>query len=370
MTRPHLIIAAGGTGGHMFPAQALAQEALRRGWRVTLSTDARGARYAGGFPPEVARRETRAATFARGGIVAKLAAPALIAAGVAQTAAWFVRDRPSVVAGFGGYPSLPALAAALLTGVPRLIHEQNGVLGRVNRRFAGRVSAVACGAWPVTNAPASAHLVRIGNPVRDTALTAAKTPYAPPGDGTLNLLVFGGSQGASVFARVLPQAAALLPEDLRARLSITQQTRDAEIAEVTQAYAALGLKAEIAPFFADMPDRIAAAQLVVARAGASTIAELTAIGRPSILVPYPSAMDDHQSANAAPLAEGGAAVVASESGPDPLTAASLSVQLREILTDPTRAAAMAGAARALGRPEAASDLADLALRVARQESLR
>lgn len=369
MTALHLIIAAGGTGGHMFPAQALAQEALRRGWRVTLSTDARGAKYAGGFPDAVVRRETRAATFARGGILAKLAAPVLIAAGVVQTALWFAKDRPSVVAGFGGYPSLPALTAAMLTGVPRLIHEQNGVLGRVNRRFAGWVAAVACGTWPVTNPPGGAHLIRMGNPVRDAALEAAMTPYAPPGAGLIDLLVFGGSQGASVFARVLPAAIALLPGDLRARLRITQQARDAEVMGVQAAYAAMNVTAEIAPFFADMPARIAGAQLVVARAGASTLAELTAIGRPSILVPYPSAMDDHQTANAAPMAEAGGAIIAPETGPHPLTAATLSVQLREILTDPARAETMAAAARGLGRPQAASDLADLALKIARQEPI-
>ncbi|MFT6061667.1 MAG: UDP-N-acetylglucosamine--N-acetylmuramyl-(pentapeptide) pyrophosphoryl-undecaprenol N-acetylglucosamine transferase [Paracoccaceae bacterium] len=195
------------------------------------------------------------------------------------------------------------------------------------------------------------------------------TPYAPPGAGPIDLLVFGGSQGASVFARVLPAAIALLPGDLRARLRITQQARDAEVMGVQAAYAAMNVTAEIAPFFADMPARIAGAQLVVARAGASTLAELTAIGRPSILVPYPSAMDDHQTANAAPLAEARAAIVAPETGPHPLTAATLSVQLREILTDPARAETMAAAARGLGRPQAASDLADLALKIARQEPI-
>ena len=367
MTAPHLVIAAGGTGGHMFPAQALAQEMLRRGWRVTLSTDARGARYAGGFPEAVARREVRAATFARGGALAKLAAPALIGAGIAENAAWFLRERPAAVAGFGGYPSLPALAAAVLTGRPRLIHEQNGVLGRVNRAFAGRVAAVACGSWPVTNAPDGARLERIGNPLRDAAREAAETPYAPPGDGPLRLLAFGGSQGASVFADKIPKAFALLPEPLRARLSITQQAREGEVAEVRAAYARLGVEAEVAPFFADMPARIAAAQLVICRAGASTVAELTAIGRPSLLVPYPSAMDDHQTANAKPLAEAGAAILLPQSG---LTAAALSSHIRAILDDPAEAARMAAAARALGLPDAAARLADLVERVAGASSAK
>ena len=375
MTAPHLVIAAGGTGGHMFPAQALAQEALRRGWRVTLSTDARGARYAGGFPDAVERREVKAATFARGGIAAKLSAPFAIARGIVDTALWFRRDRPSVVAGFGGYPSLPALSAAALLGVPRLIHEQNGVLGRVNRLFSPRVAAVACGTWPLSNPPAGATLAQMGNPVRDAALSAAATPYAPPAaEGPLSLLVFGGSQGAAVTARLVPEAIALLPEPLRARLSLTQQVRAEDMERVTARYAEMGVTADLAPFFADMPARIAGAQLVLSRAGASTIAELTAIGRPAILIPYPAAMDDHQTANARPLAEAGAAILApetaSEGGPDPLTPASLSAHLAGILADPDRAAAMAAAARGLGRPKAAADLADLAQRIAAKEPLQ
>ena len=361
MSAPHLVIAAGGTGGHMFPAQALAQEMLRRGWRVTLSTDARGARYAGGFPAEVARRTASAATFARGGIAAKLAAPVAIAAGVAQTLAWFLRDRPAAVAGFGGYPSLPALAAAVALNVPRLIHEQNGVLGRVNRAFARRVGAVACGTWPVANAPEGAALVPVGNPIRDAARAAAETPYAPPGEGPLRLLAFGGSQGASVFSRLVPEAVALLPEGLRARLRVTQQAREGEMQGVLGAYARMGVDAEVAPFFADLPDRLAAAQAVVCRAGASTVAELTAIGRPSVLIPFPAAMDDHQTANARPLAEAGAAALAPEAG---LTPESLSGHIRAILEQPEAAARMAAAARALGRPDAARVLADLVDRIA------
>ncbi|MGM0583066.1 MAG: UDP-N-acetylglucosamine--N-acetylmuramyl-(pentapeptide) pyrophosphoryl-undecaprenol N-acetylglucosamine transferase [Pseudomonadota bacterium] len=362
MTAPHLVIAAGGTGGHMFPAQALAQEMLRRGWRVSLTTDARGARYADAFPGEVARKPVRSATFARGGALAKLAAPALIAAGIAETLAWFRRDPPALAAGFGGYPSLPALAAAWLGGRPRIIHEQNGVLGRVNRLFAPRVVAVACGAWPLTNAPEGAELVHVGNPIRDAAREAAGTPYAAPGeDGPLSLLVFGGSQGASVFSRLMPEALAVLPKGLRGRLRLTQQAREGEAEGLRETYEKAGIEADVAPFFPDMPARIAGAQLVVSRAGASTVAELTAIGRPCVLVPYPSAMDDHQTANARPLAEAGAAILAPEAA---LTSGLLSGHIRDVLTDPARAGAMAAAARGLGRPDAAERLADLAERVA------
>lgn len=359
---PHLVIAAGGTGGHMFPAQALAQEMLRRGWRVTLTTDDRGARYAGGFPDAVVVKPVRSATFARGGAAAKLAAPFLIGLGLWETLRWFRRDRPSAVAGFGGYPSIPALGAASVARVPALIHEQNGVLGRVNRAFGPRVKALACGTWPLTNPPDGATPLHVGNPIRDAARQAAAIPYAPPGDGPLNLLVFGGSQGASVFSRLIPEALAALPEPLRARLTLTQQSRPDETEALAARYAAMGITAEVAPFFADMPARIAAAQLVVSRAGASSVAELTAIGRPSILVPYPSAMDDHQTANAAPLAAAGAAISAPESA---LTGASLSAHIAAVLADPARAVAMADAARGLGRPDAAERLADLTERVAR-----
>lgn len=362
---PLLVIAAGGTGGHMFPAQALAEEMLARGWRVSLSTDARGLRYAGGFPAEVERRALTAATFARGGVLAKLAAPLRIGRGVAEACRWFGRDAPAVVAGFGGYPSLPALAGAKYRRVPSLIHEQNGVLGRVNRLFAARVDAVACGVHPVSNAPEGATLIDMGNPIRRAAKDAMSAPYAPPGEGgPIRLLIFGGSQGASAFAALLPAAVAALPDGLRRRLAITQQARAREAPAVAAAYARAGIEAEVAEFFADMPRRIAGAQLVICRAGASTVAELTAIGRPAILIPFPAAMDDHQTANAKPLAGAGAAILAPEAG---LTGETLAGHIRGVLEDAGRAADMAARARALGRPDAAARLGDLAERLKRKD---
>lgn len=353
---PLLVIAAGGTGGHMFPALALAEEMLARGWRVKLSTDARGMRYAGGFPEAVTRRSLSAATFARGGLRAKMVAPFRIGWGIVEACQWFGFDRPAVVAGFGGYPALPALAGAMYHRVPRLIHEQNGVLGRVNKLFAARVDALTCGVYPVTNAPKGARLIDMGNPIRDAVKAAMEDGYEAPDDGPLNLLVFGGSQGASVFADLLPAALSELPVEMRDRLRITQQVRGVEMASVAAVYKSAGVEAELAEFFDDMPARLAAAHLVICRAGASTVSELTAIGRPSILVPYPSAMDDHQTANAKPLADVGAAVLAQEQG---LTGTALAGHIRAILSDPAQANAMAAAARALGRPAAASDLADL-----------
>ena len=340
----------------MFPAQALAEEMLARGWRVKLSSDSRGLRYAGGFPAEVPRRALSAATFARGGIAAKLAAPFKIIGGIIEAAQWFTHDRPAVVAGFGGYPALPALAAAAYKKIPSLIHEQNGVLGRVNRVFASRVDALACGVYPPSNAPKGAKLVDMGNPLRAAAHALKDAPYAPPGEGPLNVLVFGGSQGASVFANLIPAALAALPDGLAPRIRLTQQVRPAELAAVSAIYKSAGVDAELAEFFDDMPRRIVDAQLVICRSGASTMAELTGIGRPAILIPYPAAMDDHQTANARPLADAGGAVMAQEAG---LTGAGLAGHIARILTDPAEATRMAGAAKGLGRPDAADRLADL-----------
>lgn len=350
------LIAAGGTGGHMFPAQALAEKLLAHGWRVRLSTDERGARYAGGFPDAVGREIVRAATTARGGIAGKLTAPFKIGAGVTDALRAMRADRPAVVVGFGGYPTIPAMTAAVLLGVPRMIHEQNGVMGRVNRIFARRVQRVACGTWP-TELPDGVRGIHVGNPVRRAVLAHAGAPYAAPDDtGPLRLLVIGGSQGARVLSDIVPAAVAALPDDLRARLSVSHQARAEDGTRVTAAYAAAGVAAEVRAFFTDVPERLAGCQAVVSRSGASSIADITAIGRPAILVPFAAAAGDHQSANARALAESGAAMVLPESALDTET---LTRDLRAILTDPLRAEGMAAAALTLGRPDAADRLYDL-----------
>ncbi len=356
MSAPLLVIAAGGTGGHMFPAQALAEEMMRRGWRVQLATDERGLRYGAGFPEAVERVILSSGTFAQGGLAVRALAPIRIFSGIRAAIGRFRRDLPSCVAGFGGYPALPALAAAWRLGLPRLIHEQNAVLGRVNRLFARRVDRVACGTWPVTNAPAGAALLHMGNPVRDAVLRVADTPFAPPGDGPVHLVVFGGSQGASAFAKLVPPAVATLPDALRRRLRVTQQVRAGEEGQVAATYHAAGVEADLAPFFDDIPRRMADAQLVIARSGASSVAELAVIGRPAILIPYPHAMDDHQTANAAALSEPGGAILAPEGS---LTIAGLAGHISRVLGEPAEAARMAAAAKAAGRPRAARDLADL-----------
>lgn len=358
--QPLAVIAAGGTGGHMFPAQSFAEELLARGWRLVLSTDARGARYADGFPEAVVRRVVPSATFARGGRLARLAVPLRISGGVLKAAAGMVIDRPALVAGFGGYPAIPALGAAWLLRVPRLIHEQNGVLGRVNEVFARRVGAVACGTWP-THLPAGVEGTHSGNPVRASVRAKAGAPYIPPGDYPMSVVVVGGSQGARILSDTVPAALSALPEVLRTHLRIAHQARPEDIERVTAAYEKAGLPAEVAPFFDDIPRRFSEAQLVIARAGASTIADLTVIGRPSVLVPFAKAARDHQAANARALGDAQAAVVIPERL---LTSESLSENIAAILHNAEGAQGMAQAAQALGVPDAAVRLADLAEKVA------
>lgn len=365
MNAPLLLIAAGGTGGHMFPAQALAEEMLARGWRVKLSTDPRGARYAGGFPRAVKIVVTASGTFAQGGVLARALAPLRILAGVVASAWRMLRDRPAVVAGFGGYPAVPAMAAAWLTRRPRMIHEQNSVLGRVNRLFAPHVNRVACG-LPQRDQPRGVEAVHIGNPVRAAVLEQVTTPYQRPEPGDagqpFNLVVFGGSQGARVLSDVVPGALLLLSEDWRVRLRLSQQVREEDLARVTATYDGTGIHADLRTFFDDLPARIAGAHLVISRAGASSIADIAAIGRPAILIPYIHAAAGHQSANAHALAGPGGAVVIEE--PD-LTPETLCEAIRAILGDPARAAAMAQAARDEGRPDAAKRLAALVEELAR-----
>lgn len=355
MAAPLLLIAAGGTGGHMFPAQALAEAMVRRGWRVKLSTDARGARYAGGFPHVVEVVEVSSATFARGGVLAKLTVPFRIAGGVLGAMLGMLRDRPAVVVGFGGYPTIPALAAAWVLRRPRMIHEQNGVLGRVNQLFAPRVDRVACGTWP-TALPEGVEGTHTGNPVRAAVLERAGAGYIPPGDYPMSLLVIGGSQGAKVLSDVVPAAVAALPEALRRLVRVAHQARAEDQARVVAAYEAAGVLAEVQPFFSDIPRRLSEAQLVVSRSGASSIADISVIGRPSILIPFAAATGDHQTANARGLVAAGAAILMPEKSLDP---AALAAQLDLVLGHSEAALMMARQALAEARPDATERLVAL-----------
>lgn len=355
MSAPLLLIAAGGTGGHMFPAQALAEAMLNRGWRVKLTTDARGARYTSGFPHSTQIEEISSATFARGGIAAKIAAPFRIGLGVLRALLSFRRDRPAVVVGFGGYPTIPALAAAFVMKLPRMIHEQNGVLGRVNTAFASRVDAIACGTWP-TDLPEGVEGFHTGNPVRKAILERAEAGYICPGDYPMEVLVIGGSQGARILSDVVPPAIASLPMAMLRNLRVSHQARDEDQERVAKYYADNGVRAEVQPFFQDVPRRMTEAQLVISRSGASSVADLSVIGRPSILIPFAAATGDHQTANARGLVEAGGAIMVPESKASPDAVAT---QIHSVLDNPTAAMQMAAAAARFGRPEATEMLAQM-----------
>jgi len=361
MAAPLLLIAAGGTGGHMFPAQALAERAISAGWRVKLSTDTRGARYAGGFPQAVTIDQVASATFARGGVLAKLLVPLRIATGSLAAAIGMLRDRPAVVVGFGGYPSIPALTAAWALRLPRMIHEQNGVLGRVNQIFARRVDRVACGTWPTT-LPPGIEADHTGNPVRQSVLERAGAGYIEPGDYPMSLLVIGGSQGARILSDIVPLAIARLPETLRDRLRVAHQARPEDAARVAESYAATGIRAEVEPFFADVPRRLSEAQLVISRSGASSVADVSVIGRPAILVPYAAAAGDHQTANARGLVQAEAAILIPETA---LTPETLADNIAAILQNPKAARIMAANALSTSRPDAADRLFSLVTQLAR-----
>lgn len=352
---PLLLIAAGGTGGHMFPAQALAEAMVRKGWRVKLSTDERGARYTGSFPHVVQVEKVASATFARGGALAKLAVPFRIAGGVLGAVMAQLSDRPAVVVGFGGYPTIPALAAAWALRRPRMIHEQNGVLGRVNQLFAPRVNRVACGTWPTTLPPGVTG-EHSGNPVRGAVLERAGAPYIPPGDYPMSLVVIGGSQGARILSDVVPAAVAALPDAIRRNLRVAHQAREEDLPRVVEAYENAGIRAEVQTFFRDIPARLSEAQLVISRSGASSVADISVIGRPAILIPYAAATGDHQTANARGLVEAGAAILIPEKA---LDAATLSGHMAQILSQPGAAERMAANALSHGRPDATDRLVAL-----------
>ena len=350
-----VVVAAGGTGGHLFPAQALSAALARRGVVVDLATDARATRYGGDFPAR-ATHIIPSATVHGGNPVALAQTFAALGRGTAVAFRLFGRLRPAAVVGFGGYPTIPPLTAAALRGIPTVIHEQNGVMGRANRLLAPFVRAIA------TSFPGAldrerqllAKATHTGNPVREAVIAAADVSYTAPAD-TLRLLVFGGSQGARIMADIVPAAIALVPDDVRGRLMIVQQARDEDVARVEGAYRRLGVQATVAPFFPGLPARMAASHLVVSRSGASTVAELAAIGRPAILVPLPGALDDNQTPNADILAraDAGWRVSQRDLSPD-----SLAQMLIKIFADPLALARRAAAAHALATPNAAGKLAD------------
>jgi UDP-N-acetylglucosamine--N-acetylmuramyl-(pentapeptide) pyrophosphoryl-undecaprenol N-acetylglucosamine transferase len=353
------VLAAGGTGGHMFPAEALARELLGRGSRVALVTDRRGQAF-GEKLPGVELHRIRAGRIGAG-LMSKVVGIAELALGTLEAGRLLRAISPAAVVGFGGYPSLPTMLAATRLGVPTLIHEQNAILGRANRLLAPRVGHIATSFTEVGAVRAADHarIVETGNPVRPSITAERNAPYpALVEGGVFNILILGGSQGARILSEVIPAALARLPEALRRRLRVTQQARAEDLEAVRRAHSTNGVAAELATFFNDVPARLAQAHLVISRSGASTVAELAMIGRPAILVPYLHATDDHQTANARALEKAGGAWVISQSLFTPDT---LAERLVALANAPKQLASAASAAHTLGRPNAARALADLVM---------
>jgi UDP-N-acetylglucosamine--N-acetylmuramyl-(pentapeptide) pyrophosphoryl-undecaprenol N-acetylglucosamine transferase len=353
-TRALIVLAAGGTGGHLFPAEALASVLIARGYRVALITDPRGT----GFGERMASVELHrisAGGVAGGSLVRRAQSVVQLGVGFFQARSLMAQLKPAVAVGFGGYASVPTILAASFAGVPTVLHEQNAILGRANRLLARRATRIAA-SFPGAIAGADRVIVT-GNPVRPAIAALAIAPYATPeANGRFNLLVTGGSQGARAFGRLLPEAIALLPEDKRRRLTLVQQCRAEDLERVKSTYADLKVAAELAPFFTDIPQRLRDCHLVVARSGASTVAELAAAGRPALLIPYPHATDDHQTANAQVIAKAGGAWLLPEAA---LTPALLAKYLEDLMDKPADLATASTAARACGRVDAAERLADL-----------
>jgi len=350
-----VLLCAGGTGGHLFPAEAVAHEMKARGFAVHLAADDRVERFAGQFPAE-AIHPIKSATLSSRNPAKILRAGLQLLQGYQQSRKLLAQLDPAIVAGFGGYPTVPPVLAATRMKIPTLVHEANAVLGRANRFLGPRVSKVAIG-FGNTNRVGDIDVTVTGNPVRPAVLDAAAKDYIPCNStGKFNLLVFGGSQGAAYFSETVPKACSSLPKELIGRLNIIQQARSEDREQVREAYNAFGVAAEVETFFTDMPEKIAAAHLVVSRAGASTVSELAVVGRPAILVPYPHALDHDQANNAATVAAEGGAVIFKQSA---LTAEVLADELAKAINEPKRLALAAKNAKKAGKPEAASTLADM-----------
>ena len=355
--RRHVMLAAGGTGGHIFPAIAVAESLMERGYRVSIIADSRGV-ILGSYLPEVIVHRISASGFG-GNVIAKAKSILSMGIGVVQAHLLIRSYRPCCIVGFGGYPSVPTMVAATTRSLPTVIHEQNALLGRANQLLAGRVSAIAMsfadthGIKPENKEK----IVLTGNPVRRAFRDIRLLPYPPVGNNGqgLKVLVLGGSLGASIFSDIVPRAIAKMPNSLRRHFAITQQCRKEDIDQTRKTYEAAGVVAELATFFDNIPERMAAAHLVISRAGASTISELSEAGRPAILVPYPFAVDDHQTVNARSIDEANGGWLIPQ---DDFTLDTLSSLLEAFVNLPNTLASAAAAAKSLGGRNAADVLAD------------
>jgi UDP-N-acetylglucosamine--N-acetylmuramyl-(pentapeptide) pyrophosphoryl-undecaprenol N-acetylglucosamine transferase len=361
MSKRAIFLAAGGTGGHLFPAEALAHALSSRDAEVELVTDARALRYGDVFPAR-AIHTLPAGTPRGGSLIARAQAVAQLAHGVALAVALLRNARPRAVIGFGGYPTVPPMLAAAFLGIPTVLHESNGVMGKANYFLAGRVDKIAAGLSNLQTASAwRDKIIVTGNPVRPNVLLASKRPFPDITQGVFQLLVTGGSQGARVMSDIVPGALAALPVDLRQRLNVVQQAREEDLSRVKEIYAHAGIRSEVAPFFNDLPERIANAHFVISRAGASTVSELAVIGRPAMLVPLPHALDQDQAANAAFLTQAGAAETVRQND---FTQNFLTQRLAKLIEKPDELIQRAHAAHEVGVADAAERLAELVIGLA------
>ena len=370
MTGP-VVLAAGGTGGHLFPAEALAGELTARGRKVVLVTDIRGDEHTASVDSPLARIErhvVRAGTVSGQSMIGRVKGVIELVAGIWQAKALLGRLQPSVVVGFGGYPSLPTMMAATRRKIPAVLHEQNAVLGRVNRLLASRVDAIAVAfADTAKLEPGDFAKVKVvGNPVRAAVRAVRGKPYPTPEvDGAFNILVLGGSQGASVLSEIIPQALCDLPDDLKQRLHITQQCRVEDLERVQGVYQGGGLQTDLATFFDDVPARLAETHLIISRAGASTVSEAAVAGRPALLVPYPYATDDHQTGNAKAFVEPGAGWMAAQ---PQFTKEFVTKTIADLMANPDKLSEAAARAQTVGRADSAPRLADLVESLIKEEN--
>ncbi|MGH6932177.1 MAG: undecaprenyldiphospho-muramoylpentapeptide beta-N-acetylglucosaminyltransferase [Dongiaceae bacterium] len=353
--RARIVLAAGGTGGHMFPAEALAGELSSRGFAIDLITDRRGQGF-GDRMRQVAIHRISAGGLSGGGLVRRARSVARLGVGFFQARNLLSRLAPAVAVGFGGYASVPTMLAASFAGIPTIVHEQNAILGRANRMLARRMTRIAASFAEMPGQLAGGKFVVTGNPVRPAIAAVGDVPYVAPTPDGFRLLITGGSQGARAFSRLVPSAVALLPAELRQRLAIAQQCRAEDIEAARAIFGSLNMPVELSPFFTDMTERLRLAHLVICRSGASTVAELGAAGRPAILIPYPHATDDHQTANARAIEAAGAAWLMAETATTP---ALLAARLAALMNDPVELSRAAARALSIGRRDAAARLADL-----------
>lgn len=365
MQKDVIVLAAGGTGGHLFPAEALAYELTARGYDVHLATDTRAKRFSDAFVADHVH-VIRSATLSGRNPVAIMRTMWELWRGNLDSRALFKKLKPKLVVGFGGYPTVPPLYAAHRMNIATLIHEQNAVMGRANKGLATRVRAIAGGFLSEGKGAFADKIITTGNPVRPSVVAAAKKPYQPSSEG-FHLLVFGGSQGAQYFSQAVPAAIALLPKSYQARLLIVQQARPEDQETVTSIYEKLGVEAQVAPFFSDLPERQADAHFIIARSGASTVSEIAAIGRPAILVPFPHALDHDQSANAEALAAVGGAQVIKQTELSPQKLAEI---IQSAMDEPQRLVKIAEAAKSAGKLDSTWLLADLAEVIAAGKSVK